>query len=789
MKPSEMIAVALVSALTLLSTPASGQAPRGNIEGRIIDAVTMQPVPGARVEVVGHPRHVAADGAGVYRIENLGEGVYRLEVRSMGYADLFATDVVVVRGRTTYVNEISLTPVPVQLEGLASAPMVADAGGSRHSFNREEIRRTPGAGDVVRAMGTLPGVSIAGGDLSAMTVRGGGVSDNLILIDNIPLEKITHFEGGSDEQEAQGGRFSIFTAGLIERVTFYGGGFGAEYGRKGASVLDLTMKEGNMVSPTVSGSYDLLGLELNYDGPAYPLGNTSVVVNYRDFDMVRALEIAGEEGFGDPVMSDLIVKTTTYLNPANMVSFLGIHSSDRLVRAPRHVMGGGDLADNAIWDIAGSHWLAGANWRLLTSDESVLQTTLYVRSNERDRSIGRASADGFGGELPPTLGELSVRDEIRVQNEREREAGWKSRFLQTVGDDGVLTLGADLYTVHLDYSQIQNGVDTLYHFASGDVRDPDQRFLLLRPDDAEYHLDDAAVNFALHGAYEMHAGRFTLVPGLRYAYSGFSGRSALAPRLRIRYRLPPHTALTLATGVYHQTPLNGHIVAHPDNRSLRDERSVHLIGGVTHQLSEDITATVEAYYKRLDDLVTPAGGMGRALTNDGSGWSSGIDAMVRRRFTGRFHGEATYSYLVSRRDDHDGRGEYTAPFSLPHNFAARVGYELSDRWFISSKFRYAAGRPKDRVVVHQNVLGDADRMRYSQEVMARNADRVGAFHTLDVRTDYRRQLGPVALITFLDVENIYNRFNIHEERFSDLTGEQRPIGYGILANFGFKLEL
>jgi hypothetical protein len=73
--------------------------------------------------------------------------------------------------------------------------------------------------------------------------------------------------------------------------------------------------------------------------------------------------------------------------------------------------------------------------------------------------------------------------------------------------------------------------------------------------------------------------------------------------------------------------------------------------------------------------------------------------------------------------------------------------------------------------------------------MARNADRVGAFHTLDVRTDYRRQLGPVALITFLDVENIYNRFNIHEERFSDLTGEQRPIGYGILANFGFKLEL
>ena len=74
----------------------------------------------------------------------------------------------------------------------------------------------------------------------------------------------------------------------------------------------------------------------------------TVVVNYRDFDMVRALEIAGEDGFGDPVMSDLIVKTTTHLNPANRVSILGIHSSDRLVRAPRL----GPLTEDAAFEPA-----------------------------------------------------------------------------------------------------------------------------------------------------------------------------------------------------------------------------------------------------------------------------------------------------------------------------------------------------------------------------------------------------------------------------------------------------
>jgi hypothetical protein len=249
------------------------------------------------------------------------------------------------------------------------------------------------------------------------------------------------------------------------------------------------------------------------------------------------------------------------------------------------------------------------------------------------------------------------------------------------------------------------------------------------------------------------------------------------------------TSLALATGIYHQTPLHRHVVAHPDNRSLRDERSIHLISGVTHALSDDFTATVETYYKRLDGLATPARAEGRALTNAGTGWATGFDAIVRRRHAGRVHGEATYSFLVSRRNDHDGMGEYDAPFSQPHNFAARFGYELSDRWFVSAKFRTAAGRAKDRFIIHENVLGDVSRMRYSREVVARNADRIPAFHQLNGRLDYRRPLGPGALITFLELDNIYNRFNTYEQRFSELTGQERSIGYGFLGNAGFKLEL
>ena len=291
----------LMLAMLLLPASQAVAQKEGHIQGRVVDGTTKHPLVDAHVVVLDTGQGATTDAEGVYRITGVAEGARTLKVSYLGYAAFIEANVVVVRGKTTYINEIQLASSPLLGDSLVVTPELTAAGISEHALQREEISRSPGtAGDVLRAMGSLPGVSTSEGEFSAMSVRGGGAHDNLILIDNIPFEKINHFEGGSSEQETQGGRFGVFTAGLIERATFYGGGFGAEYGRKGASVLDLTIKEGNMASPRISGSYGMLGPELNYDGPTYLLGNTSLVVNYRDFDMKRALEIAGRAGIRRP---------------------------------------------------------------------------------------------------------------------------------------------------------------------------------------------------------------------------------------------------------------------------------------------------------------------------------------------------------------------------------------------------------------------------------------------------------------------------------------------------------
>ena len=53
------------------------------------------------------------------------------------------------------------------------------------------------------------------------------------------------------------------------------------------------------------------------------------------------------------------------------------------------------------------------------------------------------------------------------------------------------------------------------------------------------------------------------------------------------------------------------------------------------------------------------------------------------------------------------------------------------------------------------MLGAGQPLRYSKELTQRNALRLDDFHSLNIRVDYRLPLGPVDLVAFLDVINVY----------------------------------
>ena len=108
--------------------------------------------------------------------------------------------------------------------------------------------------------------------------------------------------------------------------------------------------------------------------------------------------------------------------------------------------------------------------------------------------------------------------------------------------------------------------------------------------------------------------------------------------------------------------------------------------------------------------------------------------------------------------------------------------------FAETRARSDSGRPKDSYVVHRDVLEDPEFLRFSKEIVGNRDQRLDPFHTLNVRADYRRQLGRVALVGFLDVVNLYNYLNVNEERFNELNGTVDEQGFRILPTMGVKLE-
>lgn len=781
--------------LVVTFTAYAGDDLRGLITGKVIDTDTKQPIPSVNVVIVGTTLGAITDVEGNYTIKGVQENVYNLKYSSLGYVSHIENDIRVIRTKTTKVKDIELKETYV-----AGDSVIVTAGyfskdnvtpTTNYTYSREEIRRSPGAaGDIFRAIETLPGVSSGGGEFSAFAVRGGSPRDNIVLIDNIPFDKVAHFDGGTEEQEAQGGRFSIFAPGLIDEANFQAGGFAAKYGGKNASFIDLKIKEGNKESFTANGTYDLLGWEVNYDGPSYVLGSTSLLLSARYQNFKKVLEITDKKYMGTPSFSDVILKTTTELSPQHKLTILGVYAPEDYERKPGHVF----EAKNGNYDpfIARGNetkYLVGINWRYLTSLTSFWENTLYYKRTDVNNKRSKLYLDPVNGVMP-TESTVSIRKDYFAIDNSDYQFGWKSQFTFTAFSNSTIQTGTEVYQVNMDYNRTQNGLDTTFIFDNNDYRpDPTAYYIIMDPQNVNtsFIQNKLSANAFIDYKYDL-TDRFTIMPGLRYEYSGFNKNSYWSPRFSTSYQLSDRTKVTAATGVYYQAPELRLFALDKRNENLKNEKAIHYIIGLSTYLSDDVKFTAETYYKDFSNLIVLPDRSTPLRNNAGSGYATGIDVGFVKRLSDQWYGQANYSYSESKRNDNNGNGEYDADFSQPHLFNILVGYELNKEWSFSAKWKYATGRPKDSYIIHENVFNNRDFLRYSKEITGNNNERLNNFHSLNVRVDYRHQFGSLAIVAFLDILNLYNRLNVSEEQFVEITGRNTENGFQMIPTLGVKLE-
>ena len=114
-----------------------------------------------------------------------------------------------------------------------------------------------GSPDLVKTLQTLPGVASGTELTSGLFVRGGDGSDNLFLLDGVPLYQVSHVIG----------LFSSFNTDIIEEVDFYKGGFPARYGGRLSSVVDVSVKDGDFLKWKGTAALGLIDGRFQIEGP------------------------------------------------------------------------------------------------------------------------------------------------------------------------------------------------------------------------------------------------------------------------------------------------------------------------------------------------------------------------------------------------------------------------------------------------------------------------------------------------------------------------------------------
>ncbi len=753
----------------MLAAGSYGQAPLGTVKGQVLDAETKLPLIGATVLLAPTERGAATDLEGNFVFDNVPVGFYTVRFSYIGYDPLVKTDVIVRSQRITVVRAEMKPAVLETGDVVVTAGYFVENDRQPVSVTRlgyEEVRRAPGAaGDVSRILSGLPSIAHLDDMKNRLVVRGGSPIENSFFVDNIEIPNINHFP----TQGSSGGPIGLLNVDFIHDVSFYAGGFSAAYGDRLSSVMDVTFREGNREALDLQLDLSFAGAGLVSEGA---LGDQqgswlfSARRSYVDFLINTFFE--GEAGAALPSYSDYQAKLVYDFSTKHQLTVLGIVGDDKSVINEDDAL---EKHENAFGTWKSSEGTVGVNWRYLWGANGYSNTALSHSSTRfRLNSFETRTGDQL-------LGNRSLEQEYRLRNVNYYRASAAHRF----------EFGVEAKVLRSSY-------DNAYAAYTDPLGQPTPA---LRIDDL--------VTAAKVGGFVSYAwrptSRLTLTPGLRLDHFTYNGQTHLSPRFSASYQLTPRTALSAATGLYYQHLPLVLLAQNETNKDLRTPMALHAIAGFQHLLNDNTRLTVEVYHKAyehfpldptqpalfiIDQLFYQTGGFRthQRLVDTGQASTRGVEVMVQKKLARKLYGHVSGAYFRSRYRDESGVWRDRV-YDNQYLFTVEGGYKPNHKHEFSLRWIYAGGAPYTPFdgaaseALHRGVF-DAEQV---------NAQRLPAYHALNLRYDRRFHFKRSTLIAYLSLWNAYGRRNVATYDWNEIDNAPRAIEqWGTLPIFGLEFE-
>jgi hypothetical protein len=259
-------------------------------------------------------------------------------------------------------------------------------------------------------------------------------------------------------------------------------------------------------------------------------------------------------------------------------------------------------------------------------------------------------------------------------------------------------------------------------------------------------------------------GRWThvhLLLGSRVTYWSETNQVTPEPRLTLRFTPAFGTILKMGGGLYTPQIRPRYFdrdlgVGVAQGVNLRQPQHIFSSMGWEQRFTDHLYMDITGFYRYFSDRLVANQDPTIRFQSGGGGDAMGAEVLVRYDPDSRYYGWVSYGFTRARFVDVDGADERRGDFDQTHNLSVVAGVKLTPALRLNTRWRYVSGAPYSPL---PSATFDSDRGQSNFAWGPVNTLRFHDFHQLDLRVDYRWTLTEWSVLTYLQMNNVYNQRN------------------------------
>lgn len=717
--------ITFVAILTVF--PLHSQGRKAIVSGHVRDASSGEPLTGAVIFTKDKKSGVSADNSGYYSLA-LDKGEVALLCSFTGYKTIERSFTVT----SSRIEDFDMEPDNETLEAATVFSKTKRDELKIPQMGKQRVDATlvkslpalMGENDIIRVIQMMPGVQTPSEGATGFSVRGGGVDQNLILIDGAPVYNCGHFLGF----------LSMFNSDAIRGAELYKGDFPAMYGGRISSILDISGKDGNNREFGGNASFGLITSKVFMEGPIIPEKLSFMAAGRRTYiDLFFPL-------LGD----NLPEHTKMYFYDLNTKLTWIAGKNDRLYLGAfdgKDVFGlGMEEFDMGKMDFGFANHTQSLRWNHVYGHKLTSDVTLY-------NSIYRNTLSGDMSE--------ALFDYIQSIRETGLKAGWT--WYVNPRNTIQAGLGMAYYSIAPGECQPRGGTTVVNNVVMPST-------YAVQP---SAYIQNEQKIWNLTVRYGLRFSSFTTLGGTTQRYfdpvthkltsvtdipkgERIKTYNGLEPRISASLPLGKDWSVKGAYSRSYQylqqarisitgSPIDTWFTASPNTKpQLSDQFSL----GINALFADEaLEASVEGFHKSGKNVIDFVENPGVVLDNvdregllrSGSSTSYGIETMLKYEFD-KWNGWISYTWSRALYDipELNGGKEYRSPLNHEHAVNFVLTYDFNKRLSASTEWVFYSGSPTTYPIGRYTHMGSWVPV-YSE----RNNDRLPDYHRLDLSLTYR----------------------------------------------------